>query len=207
MDIFSSLFVMVAVVLGPAVPRVYVDHGNIVLSETSGSVRILTATGRDFDPVLTAEGDAVLFVRSDATNMFRTSIYEFSLMSRTERLLFQGPLYSRGYEISYLGEPAFDRDRRTLYVLGKTGVTAGELYQVDLSTGKDRFIASAASYVLIKSGPHAGEILVYQRKVGLDSSIYYVYWLYSSSGGDLGIAGPDDLDVARASDPDGVLKE
>lgn len=194
---FSKVFLVLiaTAACGLGKSRVAVSGGDILLYEDPNKAIALTHSGRDFDPWLSPEHDVVLFVRASREDVFRTSVYEMELKTRREMEIFAGPIRTSQGEVGYLGEPSFDKGRRTLFVLAKTGVTTGELYAVDLRTRAARLVAPAASYDVILSGSFAGDLLLYQRKRSITGYVYYVYWLYTPEGGDLGMAGPDTLDI------------
>jgi TonB family protein len=179
-----------------------VESGDILLVESGKSV-VLTSTGRDADPWIDPDGTVVLFVRGDVDDEFRTAVFEINVMSRVEHKVFAGPVQLPGGEINYFGNPEYSNDHKTLYFVAKTSVTTGELFAVDTNTKVVRHIANAASYDVVQSGPNAGDLLVYQRKISIVGMPFYLYWLYSPNGKDLGLAGPDGLDVANAINPDG----
>jgi hypothetical protein len=176
--------------------RVFTKDGRVLLESPAGEVVTLTTSGRDFDPWITLDGKSVLFVRSDPVDSLRTSVCAIDLRSRAERLVFAGPLMYRGHEVPYLGGPEMDANEKTLYVLAKVSVSTGALFAVDLETKSTSYLAEAASYDIIRCGKQAGDLLVYQRKEDLIGAIYYVYWLYSPGGQDLGIAGLDNMDTS-----------
>jgi TonB family protein len=181
--------------------RVGVEDGDILLVE-SGKRVVLTSTGRDADPWIDPDGKVVLFVRGDVDDEFRTAVFEINVMSRVEHKVFAGPIQLRGGDINYFGDPEYSNDHKTLYLVAKTSVTTGDLFAVDTNTKVVRHIAEAASYDVIQSGPNAGDLLVYKRKISIVGMPFYLYWLYSPNGKDLGLAGPDGLDVANAINPD-----
>jgi hypothetical protein len=68
----------------------------------------------------------------------------------------------------------------------------------DLRTREIRYVTEGTDFFLVESGRHRGRLLVLQRKlvqVG-EPRFYNVYWLYSADGSDLGIAGPENMDVS-----------
>lgn len=173
--------------------RVYVDRGRIMI-QRAGEVSALTTTERDFDPWLTEDHQDILFVRAAPDDMFRTSVYKISIKTKKEELLFAGPLRYAGKEIEYIGSPQINMRRDTLYLLSRESVLTGDLVAVSLKTGAEQLITDAVSFDLIRCGPFAGNLLVSKRKQDILGITFYVYWLYSPEGKDLGIAGPSNMD-------------
>jgi TonB family protein len=174
--------------------------GRIWLKSADGRAVRLTTSGRDSEPWITPDRSKVLFVRADPADMFRTSVYSVDIATGKESLLLGVPVRYEGRENDYIGGPRIDRDGRTLFVISKESVTEGALLAVDLASGIARYIAPTHSYDIIRCGEHSDDLLLYQRKISILRNIYYVYWLYSPRGEDLGIAGPDLMDTQTLFD-------
>jgi len=175
--------------------RVFESSGNVMLRRSDGVVEALTHTGLDSMPWLACDGTALLFARAAPEDHFRTTIRIMDPRSRRETVLLAGPIVHKGKQVRSLGQSALDVTGQTLYVMANTSVTSGALYAIDLQSMAAKYITDASSFEVIRQGDHTGDLLVYKRKTSVPGTIYYVYWLYSPSGRDLGIAGPDRLDV------------
>jgi hypothetical protein len=176
--------------VGP--PCVYEKGGNIYLKQSSGETVLLTSNGHDYHPSLA--GSLVVFYRRDPEDMFRSFVYSVDLESKNEKLLFPGPVIYLGSRIGNLARPEIDPRTQTLYVVGMDSVTTGQLFRVDLRTSTFKWVAHAADFRLVHSGPRAGELLVYQRE-HRPGEVYYDWWYYSPAGKRFAFAGPDDSEV------------
>jgi TonB family protein len=179
-----------------AQPRVYVENGNVMMERSAGEAIELTRSGRDFSPWMACDGRSVLFARSAPGDLFRTAIYSVDVPSKLEAAVFAGKLAQGGEDAEYLGQPELSASGTTLYVIANYSMTTGGLFGIDLKTRKAKYIAEAASYGVIRIGELAGDLLVRQRKRSVGGGVFYVYWLFSAEGEDLGIAGPGTLDEA-----------
>ena len=178
---------------------VFSKQGNVLLKDSNGAVQMLTTSGRDNFPSLTCDGKRVLFARHDASDEFHTQIYAMDLASRATTLIFAGPVSYHGEQIQYLADPQFDERDRVLYLVARTSVTTGVIFAVDLETKKASEVAEGIGFTLVSRGKHASELVAYQRRLSITDEVYYVHWLYSRTGRDLGIAGPDDMHVSSLS--------
>jgi hypothetical protein len=172
---------------------VYEKGGDIFVKGEFGKIVTLTSTGRDFDPSITDR--VVVFCRRDSNDEFRSSVYAINLPAGSEKLIFSGPVKYRGGRIDDLALPQIDETTQTLFFLARGAVTTAELFRVDLKTNMAAWVASAAYYLLIRSGPHAGDLLVNQREHTASGDISYAWWYYSRAGKRLGFAGTDRLRV------------
>lgn len=177
--------------------------GNIVLRAQTGDIDILTSTGRDFDPSLSFDGSSVVFCRRDNPEVDASAIYSINVKTRAERLLFSGPVLAHGRSISNLGSPQTGPLQDIVYFLANHSVTEGSLMAYSTKDSTIKYIAEAATFMVIRQGSYSGNLLLYQRKrtqVG-EPLFYYVYWLYAADGHDMGIAGPAKMDISRLKCP------
>ncbi|HUP04206.1 MAG TPA: hypothetical protein VMU19_09460 [Bryobacteraceae bacterium] len=197
----AALLLMFAICGGRAANRVSTDNGRIILEDSSGHRIALTQTGLDSDPWLSPDGQSVVFLRRSAEDMFCTSVYEIDMRTRAQRLLFSGPAKSQTSEVSYFGRPELDAPRKTLFLLSKEYATEGTLLAIRLADGQVRSISDhVVGYDVIACRKYRGDLIALKRQVDVLGRPYYLYWLYSSSGEALGLAGGDELDVDALRD-------
>jgi hypothetical protein len=194
----SKVLILSLAVLRPALAEWMVvdQNGRIVLQDALANVEQLTDTGRDFGGRISCDQRTVVFVRSSPEDPFNTSIHAIDISSREDTVLLDEPIAYLDGRTHYLTQPQLGPDGRVLYVLAQYGMSTGGVLAIDVDTKTVTHIADAAAFILIRSGEHAGEFLIDERKVSITGRIYYVYKLYSADGNDLGLAGPGDMDIS-----------
>jgi TonB family protein len=128
--------------------------------------------------------------------MFRTSVYEMDLRTRSVKLLYGGPARYRGREASYFGLPELDESHNMLFLVSKEYATEGALIAIRLANGQVDLISErVVGYDIIQCTKYRGDIIALKRLEDIFGYPYHLYWLYSSSGKELGLAGGENLDV------------
>ena len=135
--------------------------------------------------------------------MFRTSVYEIDLRTRTTRLLFSGPARYQGRDSSYFGRPELDQSHATLYLLSDMSPTHADLISINLATGHVKLISdSVVGYDVAACPKYRGDLIALKRHNDeIVGRPYFLYWLYSASGKELGIAGVEKEDMDVLIDP------
>lgn len=199
------LFVLVVLLIGRvgAADRVSSRDGNLFLEDSSGHMTALTQTGLDSEPWLSPDGRTVVFLRHSAEDVFRTSVYEIDMRTRTPSLLYSGPAKYQGRESSYFGRPELDESHNTLFLISKEYATEGSLIAIQLSNGQARLISDhVVGYDVVACPQYRGDLIALKRQQNILGHPYHLYWLYSPSGQELGLAGGEELDVDSLRDGD-----
>lgn len=176
--------------------HVVAKDGNIILEDSSGKMSYLTQTGRDSDPWLSADGGTAVFLRHPAEDIFRNSVYEIDLGTHMVKLLYAGPAKYDGHEISSFSRPELDAAKDTLFLLTNEYATEGSVIAVSLSTGQARLISDhAVGYDVVRCPDrYRGDLIVLKRQEqDILGRPYFLYYLYSAEGTDLGLAGDGEL--------------
>lgn len=194
---FSLLFLLVLLTgIGRAADRVGAEGGRIVFEDSSGQKTALTQTGLDSDPWISPNGRTVVFLRHSAEEVFRTSVYEIDMRTRTLRLLYGGPAKYQGRESSYFGRPEVDESRETLYMLSKEYATEGALISVQLANGQVKLISDhVVGYDIIVCPRYLNDLILLKRQDDILDHPFHLYWLYSPSGQKLRLAGSEQLNI------------
>lgn len=193
---FNIALLVPIICISAAADRVSVKDGRIVLEDSAGHMTMLTQTGLDSDPWLSPDGRSLVFLRHSAEDMFRTAVYEMDMRGRTVRLLYGGPARYRGRETSYFGQPELDGSHDTLFLLSKEYATEGALIAIRLANGQVRLISDhVVGYDVIACAKDRGNLIALKRQEDVLGNPYHLYWLYSPSGKELGLAGAEELDV------------
>jgi protein TonB len=179
-----------------AADKVRSKDGRIVLEDASGHTTALTETGLDSDPWISPDGQTVLFLRRSTEDMFRTSVYEIDMRTRTPRLLYSGPAKYERREGSYFGRPELNESHDTLFLVSNEYATEGSLIAIQLANGQARLISDhVVGYDIIACPTHRGDLIALKRQSDILDHPYFLYWLYSPSGEELGLAGAGELDI------------
>jgi hypothetical protein len=186
---FSIPFLLVfAVRSGSAMDHVTAVEGNISLQNSSGQMTVLTKTGLDSDPWLAPDGRVVVFLRRSREDMFRSSVYEIDVETRTVRLVYSGPAKFEGHQSSYFGRPELDESQNTLFLISKEFATTGSLVAIQLPNGQPRLIADhVVGYDIIECLKNRGDIVVLKRHEDILGAPYFLArqkksWVDSGSG-------------------------
>jgi TonB family protein len=184
-------------------------NGVISIKSPSGVTRTISSHGRDSQPSLTADGKTVLYVRSSPDDLFDTAIYEISLGSTQERLVFQGPVTIHGRKVNYFGWPQLDKERNILCAVARHSVTSGTLFAADLKKGLVSELTDVVGFDLIRYGQYRGDLLALQRFETMfqaPATYFNLYVLLSPEGKQLAIAGTDRLDITDIRCPNEDLR-
>jgi len=176
--------------------RVSANEGRILIQDSSGQTTALTQSGLDSAPWLSPDGRTVVFIRQSAEDIFWTSVYKIDMSTRKLGLLYGGPARYHGRESPSFGRPELDESQETLFLLTNDYATEGSLIAIQLATGQTRLISDhVVGYDVIECTGHRGDLIVLKRRADILGHPYFLYWLYSPTGDDLGLAGADELDL------------
>ena len=191
---FRSLLLTIIFTEALSAEQVIASEGNIILRGSSGRSSVLTTSGQDSDPWLSPDNKLVVFLRRLKHDIFRTSVYAVDLDSRVVTRLFTGPAKYAGRENFYFGRPELDRRGSTLFLLSKEYSTESSLIAVHLEGEETTLIADhVVGYDVIQCPSHQGDLIVLKRHQSIQDRPFFVYWLYSTKGEELGLAGGEDL--------------
>jgi len=206
----APLALVLIVSSGVAADRVSAEDGRIVLENSSGQKTELTQGGFDSEPWISPDGRTVVFIRRSAEDQFQTSVYEIDLPARTLKVLFAGPAKYQGHERAYFGRPEFNESHDTLFLLGKEYATSGSLISMQLATGQTTFISDEVVGYDVMQCPkkNRGDLIALKRhEQDIVDRPFFLYYLYSSAGQELGLAGGGELDSELDSFRDGSCEE
>jgi TonB family protein len=180
-----------------AADRVGSEDGRIVLENSSGQKTTLTQTGRDADPWISPDGRIVVFLRHPADDMFRNSVYEIDVETRAVKLLYAGPAKYGGREGAYFGRPELDESNNRLFLMSNEHATSGTLISIELASGQAMLISDeVVGYDIIECPKeYRGDLIALKRQErDVLGRPYFLYYLYSAAGFELGLAGGGELD-------------
>jgi TonB family protein len=158
----------------------------------------MTNSGLDSDPWLSPDGRTVVFIRRSPEDMLLTSVYKIEIPTQALSLLYSGPVSDNGREIRSFGRPELDESKGTLFLLASLYATEGSLFAVRLGTGESALISEhVVGYDIVECpAQNRGDLIVLKRSSDILGKPYFLSWLYTPSGKELGLAGAGELEEA-----------
>jgi len=196
-----------------ALPQVYSDAGNIFIARGGAKTRI-TASEMDVDPVLSPNGDTIVYTRQgrgrtlhgyDPTQLCTTEprpdeLRQINVDGSGDKLVLTGRKGDPEHQLCDFRNKQFSSDGRRLYFLTPGWATSGALHVLDTKNGDERFLLPANDLLVLNFCPNKYKdyLVVRSRRAFLFGGGYDWYWLYDPSGkkelGPLGdFANPDDM--------------
>ena len=196
-----------------AVAQVYSDAGNIFIAR-GGAANKLTSSEMDVDPVLSPNGDYVVYTRQgrgrtlhgyDATQVCATEprpdeLRQINVDGSGDRLLLAGRKGDPEHQLCGFRNKQSSSDGRRLYFLTPGWRTSGALHVLDTRNGEERFLLPANDLLVLNFCPnkYKDHLVVRSRRYFLLGGGYDWYWLYDPTGkrelGPLGdFTNPDDM--------------
>jgi hypothetical protein len=190
----SNLLACAALLLAAtplAAQTVTAVHGDLVLTRPGAAPLRLTDSGRDHSPVLSPDGQRVVFVRGAGTGaQGPTELWIVDARGGGERRLVAARMSDQPKQsLSDLQDPAFSPDGRVVYFLSDAWVTSGAVHAVDLATGRERYVCPGNSLEVVPRGEYAGHLVVQQHRYFVGGGSYDWYWLVTPDGRDVGPLG------------------
>lgn len=142
----------------------------------------------------------VAYVKPTPQRLVRTSLGEeqatelwISSADRShERKLVEGAHSdSAALSLADFSSPAFSPDGKRIYFLSSAWVTSKAVHEVDVETGRERYVTAGNTLEVIPRGEFAGCLLVAQHRYRQGENGSYD-WIW--------VLGPDGSEVARAAD-------
>lgn len=166
--LFASAFL--ATLAFASQPSVVEKYGSIQYTGVDGITRTLTDGGNYREPVLSPDGRTVAFIHQDSDGIEEgdrglTSLWIADGLTGTIRRLI-GP--SRNTEphlnFAFFEKPIFSLDGGFVYVSADAWVTSSAVHQVNIATGKERFVIDGRAIAVIRTGRYRGYLLVRRRE-------------------------------------------
>jgi hypothetical protein len=172
--------------------EVYAQRGNILLSDTSGAVHQLTASGRDTLPVLCSHRILVAFIRLKGRDTTRSNeLWTIKVDGYgAKRILAEVASNDPKQNLTDLGGLLFSLDCRKLYFNAEAWATSYAVHEIDLSNLKTRFVTDGGLHSIVPKGQYEGFLIVGKHRYFVGGGSYDWYWVVDPvSGNDVGPLG------------------
>lgn len=177
-------------------PKVFSEKGNIYYSEDGENKVQLTKSGEDREPVLSPNGEAVVFIRK--TKDGKDELWLIKLDAGKQELLVKEITYPSkdGPEKKPLTRIVadgihFSPDSKTIYLVSRDFETSGGIHSVEIESGKERYVTDGSELKVISSGKYEGHLIFRQHRYFLFGPSYDWIWLYTPDGKEVGPVAED----------------
>lgn len=166
------------------------DDGGNVVCISGGAKHQITAKGVDRDSVLSPDGHTVAFIRTTKKAVHDldpdwTELWIGDCRTGKTRLLL-GTKSSRTPErdLTSFNDVAFSLNGGFVYVLSTAWVTSDAVHQVNIKTGKEKFITASNTLQVMRNGPYAGYLLLQKHEYakGDNGGSYDPTYVYRPDG-------------------------
>jgi Tol biopolymer transport system component len=176
-------------------------QGDLYLRERNGQEQRLTASGRDSDASLSADGKTVVFVRAirvhpDASGLgtvveqSEVACIDLADQRHEVQILLGTPVDARGLHFQWFSSPRFSPDGSVVYFLVPDYSTVSPgLFLLERSNGHVRFLAQALEFWEVAFGPYRGNLIVWQNPMLIGGGRYDLFSMLSPSGEQVGVVG------------------
>ena len=195
---FMILVLMFACVANAASVRE--QAGNIFYVGDDGVSRQLTSLHIDSNPLLSPDGQKVVFYRAKQEKINddrgwgdKATEHELWLSdvsgNEAHRILDARPDDDPKKNLTYFNSAKFSADSKLLYFLTEAWATSNALHVLDMATGNEHFITDADDVLVIDKGKYANHLVVLKHKYFDQGGSYDYYWLITSAGKEIRKAG------------------
>lgn len=169
-----------------AQPDVAEQNGNIVYYDRLGSEHPLTQGGRFVQPSLSPNGKMAAFIKVEVEGdpgyeVARTSLWTADIATRKSRkLLASDPSDEPTENLAAMWKPQFSLDGGFLYVMAEAWTTSSAIHQVNVKTGKHRFVIDGELLLVLQLGAYRGYLVVQRHRYpsdpeqGADNPVFIV---------------------------------
>jgi hypothetical protein len=167
------------------------QEGNIFYVGDDGASRQLTSTHANTDPLLTPDGQKVVYLKNPPNKPLTEDEQKYELWELwlsdisgkdAHRILEARPDDDPEKNLSYFNSLTFSPDSKQLYILTKAWATSNALHVLDLARGKEHFITGTDDVLVISKGRYANHLVVMKHKYFKQGGSYDYYRLITLQG-------------------------
>ena len=182
-------------------------RGNIFIKDQVGKVTRLTSLGKDRDPLISPDGNKLVFIRKsdrkaylaigdesdyiiNGGSILADQIWMIHLATMKEQNLVMDHDFHNAEDmeniIAFISDLCFTLDSKRLYFLTPCWATTSALHVVMLDTLKEKFVCPAGSVEVVQGGEYRGHLVVSKHKYFIGGGSYDWYWLLTPEGKEVG---------------------
>lgn len=159
------------------------------------------AVARDSGLVFSPDSTMVAFVRTRSDRFIKSDVYtapaqELWIARRDgadpRRLLEGRESADMQHVLAGFKKLVFSNDGSKVFFLSPAWSTSDALHVVEVASAQERYIASANSLQLLRTGAYSGCLVVSQHRYLVGTGSYDHYWLIAENGDEIGLVGYDN---------------
>lgn len=196
-----GLALLLALALPALAQTVSVKDGNIQFTAKAGETTSLTASGRDFGPVLSPDGQWIVFVRKIEGKKISTGsdevdpseLWQVRADGKEPALLLRcrEAKGEKDHVIAAFENLQFSSNGKLVYFVTPEWATSGAVHVVDTTNGKERFLFPGNDLKIVTSDEYKDCLLTQQHRYFLGGGSFDWYWLLRPDGKEVGPVGED----------------
>lgn len=181
--IAARAFLLLAPGISLAAKPGVTEHAGQLEYHSSDGKTIILATGDEFrSPALSPDGQSVAYIHVLKPNTpDRDGESELWIADgpsgKTRRLVTPSPSGDPKANLQWFDQPVFSGDGKSVYISAQAWGDEEAVHQVDVVTGRERFIIDGSMDSVVRTGPYRGDLLV-RRHTPLLSKAGYHYPIY-----------------------------
>lgn len=95
--------------------------------------------------------------------------------------------------LSHFSNLTLTPDSKTLYFESEAWVTSNAIHSIDIETKQERFITDGHLICVVGAGEYQGDLIVKQHRYFVQGGAYEYFYLYNSSGKEIGLVAGSDI--------------
>jgi dipeptidyl aminopeptidase/acylaminoacyl peptidase len=185
-------------------------EGNIFYAGDDGVSTQLTSQHIDSNPLLSPDGQKVIFGRTtqekaEYSEELERAIWLSDISGKeVRRILSTHHDEVPEKTLTQFNNWIFSADGKQLYFLTAAWAVSNAMHVLDLTSGKEHFVTDANDVLIIPKGKYANHLVVSKHKYFKREGSYDYYWLITPKGKEIKMVGKDKEQAERFIRKQGV---